>query len=205
MLQEKSFTKHFTGAGMLVRPLAIPDVLLLQPDVHEDERGFLSETYNRRDFAKAGIRVEFLQDNQSLSRRAGTIRGLHYQAPPRAQAKLVRVLRGRILDVAVDIRKGSPTFGQHVAVELSAESRLQLFIPEGFAHGFCTLEDDTEVFYKLSAHHAPECEHGIIFDDPALSIPWPVKREEAVISARDLSLPPLSELPQHFTFPGRED
>ena len=190
---------------MLVRPLAIPDVLLLQPDVHEDERGYLSETYNRRDFAEVGIRVDFVQDNQSFSRQAGTIRGLHYQAPPRAQAKLVRVLRGRILDVAVDIRKGSPTFGQHVAVELSAENRLQLFIPEGFAHGFCTLEGDTEVFYKLSAHHAPECEHGIIFDDPTLSIPWPVKREEAVISARDLSLPRFSELPEHFTLAGRED
>lgn len=192
------------GVDMFVERQAITEVVLIRPDVHEDERGFLSETYNRRDFVEAGIRVEFVQDNQSYSRRAGTIRGLHYQAPPMAQAKLVRVLRGRILDVAVDIRKGSPTYGQHVAVELSAENRLQMFIPEGFAHGFCTLEDDTEVFYKLSAHHAPECEHGIIFDDPTLAIPWPVKREEAVISARDLSLPRLSELPAHFTLAERE-
>lgn len=185
---------------MLVRPQSIPDVLLVRTQAHEDARGFLSETYNRRAFASAGIHVDFVQDNQSCSRKAGTVRGLHYQSPPHAQAKLVRVLRGRILDVAVDIRKGSPTFGQHVAVELSAENRLQLFIPEGFAHGFCTLEDDTEVFYKLSAHHEPASEHGLRFDDPALAIPWPVSRADAIMSERDLALPTLPELPDHFVF-----
>lgn len=185
---------------MKVHPLSIPGVLLVHPDKHEDARGYLSETYNRRDFAHAGIDVEFVQDNHSYSRKAGTVRGLHYQAPPHAQAKLVRVLRGRILDVAVDIRKGSPTFGRHVAVELSAENSLQLFIPEGFAHGFCTLEDETEVFYKLTAHHHPVSEHGLRFDDPALAIPWPVTRARAIISKRDLALPTLAELPDHFLF-----
>ena len=183
---------------MQIQPQAIPDVLLIRTDIHEDERGFFSETYNRRAFAKAGIHAEFVQDNHSFSRRAGTIRGLHYQAPPMAQTKLIRVLRGCILDVAVDIRKGSPTFGQHVAVELSAGNWLQMFVPEGFAHGFCTLEDDTEILYKVTAHYSPEHEHGILFDDPALAIPWPFGRNEALLSARDLSLPLLSELPDHF-------
>ena len=176
---------------MKVHPLSISGVFLVHPDKHKDARGYLSETYNRRDFARAGIDVEFVQDNHSYSRKAGTVRGLHYQAPPHAQAKLVRVLRGRILDVAVDIRKGSPTFGRHVAVELSAENSLQLFIPEGFAHGFCTLEDETEVFYKLSAHHHPASEYGLRFDDPALAIPWPV--DEAIVSAGDAAARPLRE------------
>ncbi len=165
-----------------------------------DQRGTFSETYNKRFLAKMGIDVEFVQDNQSWSRKAGTIRGLHFQIPPHAQAKLVRVLRGRILDVAVDIRKGSPTFGQYLAVELSAENRRQLFIPEGFAHGFCTLEDDTEVLYKVSDYYAPDCERGLLFDDPALAIPWPVSREQAIITDRDLSFPPLAELTDYFLY-----
>ncbi|WP_038035710.1 dTDP-4-dehydrorhamnose 3,5-epimerase [Thermopetrobacter sp. TC1] len=172
--------------------------------VNYDERGYFLEVYNKKVLSSLGINVDFAQDNQSFSWKAGTIRGLHFQIPPHAQAKLVRVLRGRILDVAVDIRKGSPTFGQYVAVELSAENRKQLFIPEGFAHGFCTLEDETEVFYKVSDYYAPECERGLLFDDPALAIPWPVSRENAIINARDLAFPTLAELPDYFVYSGRD-
>jgi dTDP-4-dehydrorhamnose 3,5-epimerase len=177
---------------MKIDATALPEVKLLTPRRFEDGRGFFSETYNRERLAAAGIAVAFVQDNQSLSRRRGTIRGLHYQMAPMAQAKLVRVLRGAILDVAVDIRPGSATFGQHVAVELDAERGSQLFVPEGFAHGFCTLADDTEIFYKVSRPYAPDCERGILWSDPTLGIAWPVRPEAAVVSDKDRSLPPLA-------------
>jgi dTDP-4-dehydrorhamnose 3,5-epimerase len=148
----------------------------------------------------AGIETEFVQDNQSLSVRAGTIRGLHFQAPPFAQAKLVRVVRGRILDVAVDVRRGSPTYGRHVAVELSEENWQQLFIPVGFAHGFCTLTDNTEVIYKVSAPYSAETDGGILWNDPDLGIAWPQLAAPPVLSDKDAKLPTLRSIESPFEF-----
>lgn len=170
----------------------------VQTRCFEDQRGFFSETYNVRQFADHGIDADFVQDNHSFSRRRGTIRGLHFQIPPHAQAKLVRVLRGAIYDVAVDLRTVSPTYGRSVSVELSAENREQLFIPAGFAHGFCTLEDDTEVLYKVDAYYAPDCERGLLWNDPALNIDWPVDEAKAILSDKDRTYPPLSDLPAYF-------
>lgn len=160
---------------------------------YEDARGFYSETYNDREMTEIGIDTRFVQDSHSLSRREGTVRGLHYQLPPHGQDKLVRVARGSILDVAVDVRRGSPTFGRHVARVLSAAAWNQLLIPAGFAHGFCTLEAETEVLYKLSAHWAPEHERGILWNDPALGIEWPVTEAEALLSDKDRANPRLAE------------
>lgn len=187
-------------AGLSVEKLALPGILLLTPAIHRDARGFFSETFNSRLFADAGITQTFVQDNQSLSADAGVVRGLHFQIPPRAQDKLVRVVRGSILDVAVDIRHGSPTFGRHVAVTLSASNWSQLWVPKGFAHGFCTLEPNTEVIYKVTDYYAPECDLGIRWDDPALGIAWPVAAEHAILSVKDRRHPTLAELPVHFTF-----
>ncbi len=173
-------------------------VKLLAPVQHHDPRGFLSETYNRKALQDAGIDVEFVQDNHSLSRTRGLIRGLHFQAPPFAQAKLVRVVRGRILDIAVDIRRGSEHFGKHVAVELSAENWRQLFVPVGFAHGFCSLEPDTEVFYKVDNHYSAEHDRGLKWNDPQLGIAWPVDETEAQLSDKDRRWPPLAELDSPF-------
>jgi len=181
---------------MEVVSLAIPDVKLITPRRFADPRGFFAETFSRRRFAEAGLTAEYVQDNQSLSRPAGTVRGLHFQRPPHAQAKLVRVLRGAILDVAVDIRPGSPTYGRHVTAELSAERGTMIFVPEGFAHGFCTLSADTEVFYKVSRDYAPQHEGGILWNDPALGIGWPVGPADAVLSDRDRKWPTLSEFTQ---------
>ncbi len=177
---------------MKVVPTQLPGVLLVEADRFGDGRGFFSETYNRRQWAAAGIDVEFVQDNQSLSAARGTVRGLHWQAPPHAQAKLLRVTRGAILDVVVDVRRASPTFGRHLAVELSAENWRQLYVPEGFAHGFCTLTDAVEVIYKVSDYYAPEAEGGIAWDDPDLGISWPVARQDATLSAKDVLLPRLA-------------
>lgn len=163
-----------------------------------DARGIFAETYSRRDFIELGVAEELVQDNQSLSRPVGTVRGLHFQLPPRAQAKLVRVLRGRILDVAVDLRSGSPTRGRHVAAELSAESGLMLYVPAGFAHGFATREPDTEVAYKVSDTYAPDCDRGLAWDDPALGIDWQVAPEAAVLSDKDRRWPGLAELGATF-------
>ncbi len=146
----------------------------------------------------AGLDVEFVQDNQSLSRPKGTVRGLHFQVPPFAQAKLVRVTRGAVLDIAVDIRKGSPTYGNHIAVELSAEAWNQLYIPEGFAHGFCTLEPDTELLYKVSAPYSRDDDRGIAWNDPDLGIEWPVAEEDAVLSEKDAVQPAFADLPAYF-------
>jgi len=172
-----------------VVPLAIPDVKVIRPERFHDRRGFFSETYNRQRFADAGIDIEFVQDNHSTSRERGTVRGLHFQRAPFSQSKLVRVVRGAVFDVAVDLRLGSPTFGWHVAVLLSAERWNQIFIPEGFAHGFCTVEPDTEIAYKVSRYRVPEQEAGILWNDPALKIEWPVAPSAAVLSDRDRTWP----------------
>lgn len=187
---------------MQVAALAIPDVKLITPSKHGDARGFFSEVYNRARFREAGIDLDFVQDNHSLSRPAGTLRGLHYQLPPAAQAKLVRVVRGRIWDVAIDLRRGSPSYGRHVAAELSAESWSQLLVPVGFAHGFCTLEPDTEVIYKVTSHYAPEHDRGLRWDDPALGIAWPVAAGSVLLSDKDRALPGWAELDSPFTYPG---
>jgi dTDP-4-dehydrorhamnose 3,5-epimerase len=181
-----------------IEPTAIPDVKILTPKRIDDGRGFFSEVYNRQRFEHAGFKLDFVQDNHSLSTTVGTIRGLHFQTPPFAQDKLVRVVRGRILDVAVDLRRSSPTFGQHVAVELSAENWRQLLVPVGFAHGFCTLEPDTEVLYKVTAYYSAAHDRGLAFDDPTLEVEWPVAPAEAVVSDKDRQHPRLSELRVYF-------
>jgi dTDP-4-dehydrorhamnose 3,5-epimerase len=183
---------------MDVRPTAIAEVLLLLPKRLDDQRGFLSEVYSRRAFAAAGIDVEFVQDNHTMSTAKGTVRGFHYQIPPMAQAKLVRVVRGAIYDVALDLRRASPTFGRHVAATISAEAWNQILIPIGFAHGFCTLTEDTEVLYRLSNYHSPMHERGVLWNDPALAIDWPVAAGEAVLSDRDRHQPRLADVNDLF-------
>jgi dTDP-4-dehydrorhamnose 3,5-epimerase len=181
-----------------VETLPLAGVLHVTPVRHGDARGYFSETYNQGVFREIGVKAAFMQDNHSRSRERGTIRGLHFQIAPFAQAKLVRVLRGAAYDVAVDLRHGSPTFGQSVGVELSAERGNQLFVPAGFAHGYCTLESDTEVFYKVDAPYSREHERGLLWNDPALKIAWPVTENEAIIIERDRNLPPLNKLPDYF-------
>lgn len=183
---------------MDVKELELSGLLLITPKRLGDHRGFFSETFRKDALAAAGFTAEFVQDNQSLSVETGVLRGLHFQTPPFAQDKLVRVLRGRILDVAVDIRKGSPTFGRHVAVELSADNWQQLLVPKGFAHGFCTLEPNTEVAYKVSNYYAPQCDKGLLWNDPALGIDWPVT--DPILSDKDTRHPVLSalDLPDHW-------
>ncbi|MBN2114517.1 MAG: dTDP-4-dehydrorhamnose 3,5-epimerase [Acidimicrobiia bacterium] len=177
---------------------SIPGLLVLRPSRATDERGFFSETYRRSFMEEHGLPVEWVQDNHSLSRRRGTVRGLHFQVPPRAQAKLVRVVVGRVFDVAVDLRRASPSYGRHAAFELSAAGGEQLLVPVACAHGFCTLEDDTEVLYKVSEYYSPDHDRGLRWDDPALGITWPVTAAEAVLSARDRQHPPLAALPDYF-------
>ena len=183
---------------MQIETLKIPNIILISPRQFSDPRGTFSEVYNRAVLAVHGIDIDFVQDNQSLSHATGTVRGLHFQTPPFAQAKLVRVIRGRIFDVAVDMRISSATYGRHVAVELSAENRRQLLVPVGFAHGFCTLEPDTEVIYKVSAPYAPEHDAGVLWNDPDLGIPWPVEAGRAVLSEKDARLPRFSEMQSPF-------
>lgn len=185
---------------MKIEALDIPDIKLITPRLFQDERGFFSETYNRRTLAEAGIAPDFVQDNHSFSRARGVVRGLHFQMPPKAQGKLVRATRGAILDVAVDLRHGSPWYGRHVSAVLSAANWSQLWIPEGFAHGFCTLEPDTEVQYKVTADYAPDRDRGLRFDDPALGIAWPVSAAGAVLSEKDRRQPLLADLPRHFSY-----
>jgi dTDP-4-dehydrorhamnose 3,5-epimerase len=176
--------------------LKIPGIKLICPRRFFDSRGYFSEIYNKATFASAG----FVQDNCSFSEAPGTIRGLHFQLPPAAQAKLVMVLRGRVQDVAVDCRKGSPTYGEHVSVELSAADWNQLYIPIGLAHGFCTLEPDTLVLYKVSAPYSPELDRGIFWNDPDLRIAWPTSPDRAVVSEKDRQLPRMRELGEHFRY-----
>lgn len=181
------------------KTFAVGGPMLIHPRRHQDERGFFSETYNFSSFSAAGIADTFVQDNHSLSRVPGTVRGLHMQAPPHAQTKLVRVVRGSILDVAVDVRTGSPTYGQWVAAEISAEAWQQIYLPVGFVHGFCTLEPDTEVIYKVNSLYAPAAEGGIRWNDPALGIPWP-DFAGAVLSPKDEQLPLLADFVSPFTY-----
>ena len=181
-----------------IRRLALPDVVEIVPRRFDDDRGFFSETYNALDLTAAGIDAVFVQDNQSLSRSSGVLRGLHYQLEPKAQDKLVRVVRGRIFDVAVDVRRSSPTFGRWVGIDVSAASWNQVFVPKGFAHGFLTLEPDTEVIYKVSAPYSPEHERCIRFDDPEIGIDWPRVREPLVLSPKDRAAPSLGQA-EHFS------
>ena len=176
----------------------IPDVKLVSPPKFSDHRGSFSETYNKRALAAAGIDLDFVQDNHSLSREKGVVRGLHFQVPPAAQDKLVWVIRGEALDVVVDVRRSSPTFGRHVALVLSADEWRQLLVPAGFAHGFVTLEPNTEIIYKVTNYYSPRHERGILWNDPALGIPWPVLSQEAILSDKDRDLPRLSEAPELF-------
>ena len=177
-------------------------VQLLRPKRFGDDRGWFMETCNPRMLAQAGIGDVFVQDNQSYSRPAGTLRGIHFQRPPHAQAKLVRCLRGRIMDYAVDLRCGSPTFGRHVAVELSAANDLQLYIPVGFGHAFVTLERDVEIAYKVSDVYAPACDGGIIWNDPTIGIAWPLPPSGPVLSPKDETLPPLTDFDSPFAYNG---
>jgi dTDP-4-dehydrorhamnose 3,5-epimerase len=177
---------------MQVIATAIPDVKVLVPRQFKDHRGFFSEVYSRKALRDLGIGCEFVQDNHSLSVEKGVLRGLHYQLPPMAQDKLIRVVRGSILDVAVDVRRSSPTFGRHVAMEISADNWRQIFVPVGFAHGFVTLEPNTEVLYKVSAPYSPEHERGVKWNDPALGIDWGIAETQPVLSARDQNHPALS-------------
>ena len=167
--------------------------VLIEPRRFTDARGFFSEVWKASSHAEIGITTSFVQDNHSLSRLKGTVRGLHFQRPPTAQGKLVRCTRGAIFDVAVDIRPGSPSFGTFVAVELSAENGLQLWIPRGFAHGLCTLTEDTEVLYKVDAPYDPATDSATRFDDPAIGIPWPVPPGEALLSDKDRAAPMLAD------------
>lgn len=183
---------------MKVTRLAIPDVLLLEPVRHRDHRGFFSETFSKRALAEASVEIDFVQDNHSLSCERGVVRGLHFQTEPAAQDKLVRVPRGAVFDVAVDLRHGSPTFGKWVGAVLSADNWHQLLIPKGFAHGFCTLEPDSELLYKVSDYYAPECDRGVAWNDPDIGIDWPVAPEAAVLSDKDAKQPRLADLPAYF-------
>lgn len=184
-----------------VKPLAIEAVLEMRPSRFEDERGFFSEVWNLARWIEAGIDIDFVQDNHSYSRQRGVLRGLHYQAPPMAQAKLVRVSRGSVFDVAVDIRHGSATYGEWVSTILSAERWNQLFVPEGFAHGFLTLEPETEVQYKVSAPYSAEHDRAIHFGDPAIGIEWPIATEELILSDKDREAPSLANVDTGFRLP----
>ena len=185
---------------MQIDTTPLPGVMLLTPKRIGDARGFFSEVWNSRTLAENGIEIPFVQDNQSLSMEAGTVRGLHFQMPPHAQAKLVRCGRGRLFDVAVDIRRGSPTFGHWTGAELSFENGRQLLIPVGFAHGFMTLERETEIIYKCSDHYAPEAEGTVLWNDPEIGIDWPETAGRPILSDKDRAAPRISEIDIPFVF-----
>jgi dTDP-4-dehydrorhamnose 3,5-epimerase len=185
---------------MQVIDTALPGVKLIQPVRHGDARGYFSETYRRDVLLAHGIAIDFIQDNQAFSAAVHVLRGLHFQARPMAQAKLVRVSRGAIVDVAVDIRASSPAYGQHVAVKLTADEGNQLLVPEGFAHGYCTLEPNTEVIYKVNNYYSPENDRGLLWNDPALGIDWGLAGAEPVLSAKDHTHPTLANLPKYFDY-----
>lgn len=176
----------------------IADVKLIVPRIYRDHRGFFSETYNKAGLAALGKNLEFVQDNHSLSVERGVVRALHFQIPPFAQDKLVRVVRGSVFDVAVDIRRGSPTYGKHVTRVISAADWNQFLVPAGFAHGFCTLEANTEVIYKVTNYHSPGHDRGLLWNDPDLGIAWPISENEAILSDKDRELPKFSEFPAYF-------
>ena len=184
---------------MPFHPTPLADLLVFEPRVMNDERGYFFEAYNERLFREAGINLDFVQDNQSFSKR-GVVRGLHFQLDPYAQDKLVRVLQGVILDVAVDIRKDSPTYGQAYSIELSAENKKQLLVPVGFAHGFCVLSETAAVMYKCSTFYRKEAEGGIRFDDPSLNIDWGLPKEELVLNEKDKELPTLADCQHNFVY-----
>lgn len=177
----------------------IDGVVIIEPRIFRDARGYFFESFSQREFDEKVRPIRFVQDNESMSSR-GVIRGLHFQCPPYAQSKLVRVIVGTVLDVAVDIRKGSPTFGQHVAVELSADNHRQLFIPQGFAHGFAVLSDTAIFQYKCDNFYSPQSEGAIRFDDPALAINWPFPLDQAILSPKDLLHKPLAETDIPFRY-----
>ena len=183
---------------MQIQPLAIPDVLLITPRLFADTRGFFSETFNERAWSDAGLDAQFVQDNHAYSVEKGVVRGLHFQLPPAAQGKLVRVTRGAIRDVAVDIRRASPSFGQHVSAVISAENWTQIWVPPGFAHGYVTLEEHTEVIYKVTNLYAPTLDRGILWNDPALAIDWGIGQELAILSEKDRNQPRLAEVADLF-------
>jgi len=185
---------------MDITNLDIPDVKILKPVQHKDHRGFFSEIFSQPTLAAAGLKLEVVQENFALSAEQNTIRGLHFQAPPYAQDKLIQVVSGAIFDVALDMRRGSPWFGQCVGAELSADNWNQILIPAGFAHGLCTLEPDTAVLYKVTAPYSREHEGGVLWNDPALEIPWPVQERDAILSDRDQIMPLLSELETPFEY-----
>lgn len=190
------------GEIMNITSLDLPEVRLIKPRVFGDSRGWFSETYNARALRDAGIETEFVQDNHSYSQAAGTVRGLHYQSPPHAQDKLVRVVRGAVLDVAVDARRGSPRYGRWVSVELSAENAKQLLVPQGFLHGFITLTADTEVVYKVSDYYSRECDGSVRHDSAELGIDWGPAAAAPVLSDKDLSAPDWSDFETPFEYQG---
>ena len=182
---------------MEIRETGIAGLLVIKPRVFEDERGYFFESFNESDLDRAGYPFHFIQDNQSRS-MYGVVRGLHYQLEPKAQTKFVRVLEGLIWDVAVDLRKGSPTFGQWKGVELSAENKLQMLIPKGFAHGFSVLSEAAVVLYKCDEFYAPDFERGIRFDDPGIGVDWKVNPEDMILSPRDLAMPSMADATMNF-------
>jgi dTDP-4-dehydrorhamnose 3,5-epimerase len=179
---------------MELKPTKLDGVVELQPIRHGDDRGWFSEVWNEATLAELGVDISWVQDNEAYSSLVGTLRGLHFQIDPHAQDKLVRVLAGRVLDVAVDLRQSSPTFGQHVAVELSAKLGNQLLVPRGFAHGYCTLETDTVIGYKVSGFYSPECDRAVHWDDPEIRIDWPVDATNAVLSGKDTQAPAFADI-----------
>jgi dTDP-4-dehydrorhamnose 3,5-epimerase len=185
---------------MQITELEIPEVKVITPKKFGDHRGFFSETYNKKTLAAQGIEMDFVQDNHSLSAEVGTIRGLHFQTPPFAQDKLVRIAQGSVLDVAVDIRRGSPTYGKFVSAVISAEAWNQILVPVGFAHGLCTLEPDTVVIYKVSNYYAPDHDFGLLWSDPDIGIDWPVSEAEAKLSDKDRKQPGLREFDSPFEY-----
>lgn len=183
---------------MKLLPTRLPDVIEIQPTRHGDDRGWFSELYRRDVLRAAGLDIDFVQDNESFSAPAGTLRGIHYQLAPFVQVKLVRVIRGSIVDLAVDLRRSSPTFGEHVLVTLTAEAGNQLLVPAGFGHAFCTLEPDTQVCYKVTAVYSPESERSVRWDDPTLAIPWSLDGTTPTLSGRDAAAPLLADQPDLF-------
>lgn len=191
---------HLQGSFMQIEETALPGVLILTPTRHGDARGFFSESWNAERMAEAGLDYRFIQDNHSLSEATGTLRGLHFQTPPHAQAKLVRCGRGALFDVAVDIRHGSPTFGQWVGVELSFANGRQLLIPKGFLHGFVTREPMTEIAYKCTDTYAPDCDAAVRWDDPEINIEWGLAGCAPILSGKDAKAPLLSNIEPHFSW-----
>ncbi len=186
---------------MLIEETGLPGVKILTPRRFGDSRGFFSESWSRKVLAEQGISLDFVQDNHSLSARVNTVRGLHFQSPPHAQAKLVRCGRGRLFDVAVDIRRGSPTYGKWFGIELSFENGKQLLIPEGFLHGFATREPDTEIIYKCTDYYAPSADGAVRFDDPDIGIDWGLQGE-AILSDKDAAAPRLADFQSPFQYGG---